>query len=600
VNYFYVNGIEGAGAELGIPGFDGDVRYDNPGIPDQSISGFTGLGQGGTNWFQFDKTFQLSDVISWTKGSHNVRAGFDMRKLQTGRRAQNSPRGSFTFNGDMSGYSMADFMLGIPRTVLSASEQIQGHVGGWRNGFFVNDVWQVTPKMTLSVGLRYELNTPVQTYAGYATELEAVYTGDFTHDAALRPQIIPSNNFADFPFPGFEFHEPNNTDFAPRIGATYRLTDKTVVRGGWGIYYNPNQMNTFTFLTNNPPLAAQVTYSNDPNNPTLSFQNPTGTAAPGGATDMISPNRDLPNAYKNQWSFDVQHELLPSTVVELQYLASRTRDLDRSYFSNTPLPGPGAIDPRRPNPNFRNLRIIQNDVVANYDSVIVVLRRRMTAGLGVNAHYTWSKTRDMTEHSNGGGRTVNNYDIWSDYGPSSWDVPHRFVVSGIYELPFFRESGNLLLREVLGGWQVSGVATFQSGSPINVTITGDRANTGDPNQRPDLVGSLPELNCQDNPSARGLVDCIDASAFATPAQYTYGNLGRNALRGLGYSRTDLSLMKAFTFGGKYRAIFQAQIFNLFNEVNWNSPNSQIGNANFGRVTSAQSMREAELGIKFQF
>ncbi len=585
VNWFYKNGIEGAGAALGIPGFDGDVKYSNPGIPDINVSAFTTLGGSGTNWFQFDKTFQLSDVISYTRGTHNIRAGLDMRKLQTGRRAQNSARGAFTFNGDMSGYAMADFLLGVPRSVVTPADQLQGHVGGWRNGFFINDVWQVTPKMTLSLGLRYELNTPVQTYTGLATELDAT----FTH-------IIP----ATLPSPGFKFHDPNNKDFAPRMGATYRLTDTTILRAGWGIYYNPNQMNTFTFLTNNPPLAAQTTYSNDPNNATLSFQSPSGTAGPAGPPNMISPNRHLPNAWKNQWSFDLQHELWSSTVIELQYLASRTKDLDRSYYPNTPQPGAGAVDPRRPNPLFREIRIIQNDVVANYDSLAVVVRRRMSKGLGLNAHYTWSRTRDMTEHSNGGGRTVNNFDIWSDYGPAAWDIPHRFVVSGIYELPFFKESGNGFLREVLGGWQVSGVATFQSGTPINVTILGDRANTTSPNQRPDLVGSLPSLSCQTNPNGPGLVNCIDSSAFAMPAQYTYGNLGRNALRGLGYSRTDLSLMKAFTFAGKYRAIFMAQVFNLFNEVNWNNPNAQVGNASFGRVTSAQDMRQAELGLKFTF
>ena len=153
--------------------------------------------------------------------------------------------------------------------MVTPADQIEGHVGGWRNGFFVNDVWQVTPKMTLSLGLRYELNTPVQTYSGYASELDETLT-----------KILPSATLADYPFPGFEFHDPNYSDIAPRIGATYRLTEKTVVRGGWGIYYNPNQMNSFTFLTNNPPLAAQTTYSNDPNNPTLSFSNPSGTPGP--------------------------------------------------------------------------------------------------------------------------------------------------------------------------------------------------------------------------------------------------------------------------------------------------------------------------------
>src|SRR3712207_2797509 len=133
--------------------------------------------------------------------------------------------------------SMADFMLGLPRTVITPTDQLQGHVGGWRNGFFVNDVWQASRNITLSLGLRYELNTPVQTYAGFASML-----------AEDQETIIPST----FPTKGFKFHDPNYKDFAPRLGATYRLGEKTVLRAGFGTYYNPNQMNSFTFLTNNP------------------------------------------------------------------------------------------------------------------------------------------------------------------------------------------------------------------------------------------------------------------------------------------------------------------------------------------------------------
>ena len=401
--------------------------------------------------------------MAYTRGTHNIRGGVDMRRMATGRRAANSPRGSFSFNGDMSGYSMADFMLGVPRTVTTPVDQLLGHVGQWRNGFFLNDVWQATRQMTLSLGLRYELNTPAQTYTGYASMLNA----DFT-------QIIPATH----PSPGFKFHEPNRKDLAPRLGATYRLTEKTILRGGWGIYYNPNQMNSFTFLTNNPPLAAEFTFNNDPLNPTLSFASPFGVVGPGGPPNMITPNRHLPNARKNQWSLDIQRELFTATVLDIQYLASRTTNLDRSFFNNTPLPGPGAIDARRPNQNFRQIRVIQNDLIANYDSLSLVLRRRMSQGLQANAHYTWSRTRDMSNHSNGGGAIVNDYDIWSDYGPASWDIPHRFVLSYVYEIPFLRNAAQPLVRSLLGGWQVSGVTTLQSGTPLNVTIQGDVANVG--------------------------------------------------------------------------------------------------------------------------
>ena len=457
------------------------MKYSNPGLPSINVSNFSGLGAGGTNWYQFDTTFQMSNVLAYSAGAHNLRAGFDLRRLATGRRAANDPRGLFSFTNDITGYAMAAFMLGLPRTVIPPTDQIQGHVGGWRNGFFVNDVWQPSRNVTLSLGLRYELNTPVQTYEGLATML-----------AEDLETIIP----ATLPSVGFEFHEPNNKDIAPRLGATYRLSEKTVVRAGFGIYFNPNQMNSFTFLTNNPPLAAVTTYTSDPAYPTLSFDRPTGVVGPAGRPDMISPTRELPNARKDQWSFDLQRELWRNTALDLQYVGSNTSHLDRSFFNNTPTPGAGAVDPRRPSQKFRSRRMIQNDLIADYDAVSVILRKRMSHGIQADAHYTWSRTRDMATHSNGGGQTMDNYDIWRDYGPSNWDIPHRFVASYLYDVPFLKDSSNAFLKYVVAGWQVSGVTTVQSG------YAGERHDRRRPRQhrhhRPAAAGSrrpgaIPEL-----------------------------------------------------------------------------------------------------------
>jgi outer membrane receptor protein involved in Fe transport len=229
LNYFHINGLTDAGASLGIPGFDGDVRYNNPGIPTFNISGFSGMGGGGTNWYQFDRTFQFSNVLAYSRGSHNIRTGFDARRLETGRRAANSPRGSFTFNGDMTAYSVADLVLGLPRTVTTPVDQLQGHVGGWRTGWFINDTWQASRNLTLNLGLRYEYHTPAQTYAGFASMLNAEQNA-----------LIPTSHPAE----GFEFHEPNKK-VAPRVGMAYRLGEKTV--------------------------AAEFTFQSLPSNPTLSF-----------------------------------------------------------------------------------------------------------------------------------------------------------------------------------------------------------------------------------------------------------------------------------------------------------------------------------------
>ena len=185
------------------------------------------------------------------------------------------------------------------------------------------------------------------------------------------------------------------------------------------------------------------------------------------------------------------------------------------------------MDPRRPSQKFKSRRIIQNDLIADYDAVSVILRKRMSHGLQVDAHYTWSRTRDMATHSNGGGQTMNNYDIQADYGPASWDIPHRFVASYIYDIPFLKSSTQPVLKYVVAGWQVSGVTTLQSGSPVNVTLSTDRANIGiTGQQRPDLVGAVPTLNCVADPDParrRQLMNCYDAAAFALPAQFTFGN-----------------------------------------------------------------------------
>jgi hypothetical protein len=584
-NPFLGGGASGVGAGLGIPGFDGDVKYNNPGLPSINISNFSGLGGAGTNWYQFDTTFQMSNVLAYNRGAHSVRTGFDLRRLATGRRAANDPRGRFDFTGDITGYSVADFMLGLPRTVITPTDQLQGHVGGWRNGFFINDSWQASPNFTLSLGLRYELNTPVQTYAGYASMLD---TDGLT--------IIPSS----FPAQGFQFTEPNYKDIAPRLGATYRLGQKTVVRAGFGIYYNPNQMNSFTFLTNNPPLAPVSTFTSDPANPTLSFDHPMGVAAVV-TPDMISPTRNLPNARKDQWSFDIQRELFAGTALDLEYIGSNTRNLDRSFFSNTPQPGPGPVDPRRPISKFRSIRIIQNDLIADYDAVSLILRRRMSHGLQADVHYTWSRTRDMATHSNGGGQTMNNYDIWADYGPANWDVPHRFVATYIYDVPFLKTSSNPVLRYVVAGWQVAGVSTIQSGTPVNVTTSGDRANIGISGlQRPNLVGAVPALNCQPNTTTLELINCYDASAFALPPQFTFGNTPRNVLRGPKFASTDLSLMKNIPLGGTAQLQVRAEIFNAFNTVNYGNPGSTFGAASFGRISTAGSMRQVQLGARLSF
>jgi hypothetical protein len=322
---------------------------------------------------------------------------------------------------------------------------------------------------------------------------------------------------------------------------------------------------------------------------------------------MISPTRDLPNARKDQWSFDVQRDLGRSIALDLQYLGSNTSHLDRSFFSNTPAPGAGAVDPRRPSQNYRSRRIITNDLIADYDAFSIIFRKRMSHGVQADAHYTWSRTRDIATHSNGGGATMDNYDIGRDYGPANWDIPHRFVASYLYDIPFLKDSSQPILKYVVAGWQISGVTIIQSGSPVNATLSSDRANIGITGlQRPDLIGAIPELNCQPNTAGatdvarRQLINCFDAAAFALPAQFTFGNSSRNILRGPKFSSTDLSFMKNVPVGGAMQFQVRVEIYNVFNQVNYGNPNASFGSAAFGTITAAGAMRQVQLGGKLLF
>jgi hypothetical protein len=595
LNYFAVNNLTNAGAALGIPGFTGDVEFNNPGIPVMSIAGFQGFGNASTNWYQDDTTWQGADQFSWTHGAHNIMAGAEFRKLETGRAATNDPQGIFNFNGQFS-YAPAEFVTGYMANDTSAGPEIRGLVAEWRDGFFVLDKWQISRKLTINYGLRYELPTVPYTVNGNATELNAQQTA-----------VVPANP----PVKGFHFIYPNHNDWAPRFGFAYRLTEKTVVRGGFGIYYNPNQTNSFTFLNANPPFNILQTYTSLPTAPTCSFTNPfCGGAPPTFAlgritypllTNITTDNWNLPTARSNQWSADLERQLWNGGGLDVGYLGSHMYHLDRSYYNNQPLlPGPGSIQPRRPNQLFGQLRTVQNDEISNYNGLSITLRQRMTHGVTLLGSYTWSHTLDVSSDSNNSGAPMNPYNWRLDYGNSNWDIRHRFETSFVYDIPFFQIS-NPVLNTVFAHWQANGIWTIQTGIPFNVSVASDTANTNSNGAyRPNLIGT-PSDNCGDG----HLSNCISTSAFALipTGVYQYGSAGRNLLHGPPLFAMNLSFFKNFPIEERLRLQFRAELFNAFNEVNFANPNAVFGTAAFGTIGALNANvpnRVIQFGAKLLF
>jgi len=582
---------------LTIPGYQNPLG--NPGDPLLTISGYQGAGSASRNSTQTDEVWTGTDTISWNHGAHNIIAGADLSRVYTTRAAANSPRGSFTFNGTITGTpanssakppvaavagdAAADFMLGL--AVSDTTPVLQANSSGlqWRDDFYVLDKWNATHKLSLNIGLRYELPTVPTSPTGIANDL-----------APDGVTLVPTT-----PTPYYKFTNPNHVQWAPRVGFAYRVSEAWVVRGGIGIYYSPDTTNTITILSLNPPFGTNFTYNASHANPVISFSNPNPVAALGTASptpDLVIIDPYFPSGTMNQWSLDVERGLWRDAGIDVQYEGNHTYHLDTSVQENAPLPGPGAIQARRPNQHWGNIRDLKNTAWSNYDGLNVVLTQRMHHGLSMQLNYTWSHSLDLSPYSTGGGQIVNPYNLRSDYGDANLDIRNRFVGNYVWQMPFFGHS-NQLLRTALGGWSLSGIATVQGGVPVNVTISADVANTGEASQRPDRSGvPIDASKC-----GAVLVNCVNASAFVQPQPYTYGNTSRNVFHGPGYVDFDTALAKTFQIHEAIGFQFRADAYNSFNHVNWSNPNGNFTTlATFGNITSANSMRVFELMGKLTF
>ena len=615
LDYWAQLGLTDAGTSLGIPGFDADTKYHSPGIPSFYFDNYgpgSELGNSSANWNQGDRALDGYDQVSYVHGKHNIMAGVELRKMTINREAVNDSRGAFSFNasdpsdGISTGLDAADFVLGLANNSQTPVFPTNGAIGEWRDGFFVLDNWRPIEKLTINYGLRYELPTVPYSLNGYARILNADETA-----------LIPTSSATlagDFkPTPGFKFHGPNHTDWAPRLGLDYRLSNASVIRGGFGIYYNANQLNTYTLTTQNFPLSAFVNYfSASGSSNLLTLANPTpnapsaspiaGTCTPTCTyVSAVTMGPYLPTQTLYQWNLSFGEALWQGAGMELQYLGSHGLHLDRNFFDNTPTPGPGSVNSRRPNQLFGRIRRIQNDETSNYNGFTAIFRQRERHGVQAMLSYTWSHDLDISDNSNSGiGTTMDQYNIRRDYGSSNWDIRNRFVATVSYALPSFREK-NILVRETMGGWQTDAVVTLQTGQPYNVNLDFDQANISQPRgnaQRPNWIHA-PRAKCSlKNYIAGNATSCIDTTAFAIPDRYTFGTARRNSLYGPGYSNVNFSVFKSFPIKESVKFQFRAEAANLFNHPSAGNPNSTItsgydpnnpgndaSNLNFGTVTS---------------
>ena len=408
--------------------------------------------------------------------------------------------------------------------------------------------------------------------AGFARELNATQT-------AAVPDTVPS--------PGFRFHDPNHKSFAPRLGLAYRLTDKTVIRAGFGIYYNPNQTNSFTFLTTNPPFGNSTTCTSLPNTPTLSLQNPIGAGCSTSVSqNWITDNWHLPPATMNQWSFGVQRQLSKSTGLDVQYLGSHSLHLDRSYFNNTPyFPGPGAINPRRPNQLFGQIRTISNDLISNYHHLAISLHQRVFHGFQVEASYTWAHALDVTSDSNNGGAPMNPYNWRQDYGNAPFDIRHRFLATYIYAIPVRRNQQPVPQDRI---WRMAAQRDHDAAGRNPLQSFDEHRRGQHQFARTAAARSAEEAGIQ---LRRRTPDRVHRQiGIRRPRQHRSRHFRlrqcgpEHPARTAHVQHGHVAVQEFSRLKERMRFTFRAEAFNVWNNPEFSNPNANIEAATFGNIT----------------
>lgn len=539
-------------------------------------------------------SFQYYDNLSLLIGRHSVRVGFAAERLQDNVISSSRARGEFTFS------SLADFLRARPRTFEGLLPEASDFTRGYRQslfGWYLQDEFRLTNRFALTYGLRHEIPTDPTEQHGRLNNL---------HDP-MDPKITIGKPFV-----------VSKRLFAPRLGFAWDLTGdgKTALRGGFGIFFDPflahHWWNSIVRL---PPFAITARASGS----AVSFPNALSGLRALARDAIFAVDFDHGQPYVYQYNLNLQREIFPQTVLTLAYVGSRGVHLGREADWN--IGSPGNPTPR--NPNFTRIRFRTFDANSIYNALQLGLNKRFSRGFQIQGSYTFSKSIDEASAelgrveggAHGQARTSDPFDRKRDRGLSNFDVRHNLVINATWDLPFGRgrRFGNYssgVMEKLLGGWQVSGIATFSSGQPITpiIIVDLDRDGSDDNEQRPNLrPGRSP------NPRIGRPERWFDPSAFFSLTPGTRGNLGRNTIIGPGVVLLDVGLMKTIPISERSALQFRLELFNLANHPNFATPprsNLEIFNApgpdaqplpEVGRITqTSTTARQIQLALRLSF
>jgi hypothetical protein len=612
---------ENVNKRMGVKGAPGDTFDDGQ---DHGLARFNpnGYNEIGSRSFwpnrNFLENFQVNNNLLWQRGRHSVKTGVEYRRADIFREAQRFRRGLFTFNkvftAEMpnnaasrtaTGNGLADMLLGWASQTTVGNQLSENAIAPYW-GLYVQDDWKLSPRLTLNLGLRWELFQSPYFPDGHRAGRLGV--SRFLTEFNVAPSDPRYETF-ERPKDGRDCGcKEDYNNFAPRFGAAFRLTAKTVVRAGAGIFYGEadyitsesarwiNQTPDFTEVitpTNNIVPAAIVRDGFAP--VTLPATEP----VPG--TNLEVSRDEFPNQYASQWFFDVQRELPGDILLAVGYQGAKATHLYAGRNINSPGPHPTIpANQRRLRPIWNNITLRDPGFNSSYNALVAKAERRFSKGLTFIGSYTWSHNIDQNNESldEGLAGTANPYDYRSERGNSSLDRRHNFVGSYTYELPFgrgraFGGSWGGALDALLGGWQLGGILSLRTGIPFSVSYPGDAQNSGTANRGDRIgVGTLPDPTID---------RWFDEFAFVASAPGVFGNTGRNVLYGPGSRNFDFILGKRFRLPWERHALqFRFESFNFTNTPTFGQPNSGLRGQATATINQADEPRRIQLALKYTF
>lgn len=585
--------------EYGITGIPSDPRYTG-GLAAMNIAGLSRLG--GPSFrpqFQTSQVFQLSANTTWQRGSHSFKFGAEVRRDKVKYIDLVALNGAATFsNARYTGSGIGDFLLGLASAQrITLFHEAKLFTEGIQ--FFAQDSWRPTNRLAINYGVRYEYFTPSQDEDHKLTNIDPETGARITakESGSMYEQTLV---------------HPDKNNLAPRLSAAFTATEKLVLRAGFGIFYQSNdRYGSEAQMALNPPqlIDVNVTAANANTAPVLRLRNGFTTPTLANVNPALlqwriqDPNQKTPIVY--QFSAGPEYQIGSKLVASVEYVGNIVRNGRRLRNLNQGrITGPSTVVFPYQQYGYGTAFLEQIVTIgrSDYHALQTKLQRRMSGGLGFTASYTYSNAKsDFLDHLSAGQGASGNFpqnawDMAADYGPVAFDVPHRFVLSFVAELPAGkgRRKEFTGIASVLNNWSVNGILSLNSGRPFTATAN-DVSNTG--------PGHQSRANCLGDAQPSGFDKTndkwFDTTKFAAPTAFTFGTCGSNTLRGPGQKSLNASLFRSFPLANDRRIEFRAEAFNLLNWKNWALPGSSVSNAaTFGRITSTiGDPREMQFAVK---